>query len=163
MFNARKNTASLLKSSDRRQFMGNVVNLMGRGGQCFAEQVLGWNRVTVRKGQTELRRGQAIEDRFRDRGRRRIEERLANLLDEIRSIVEPSGQTDPTFRSTRICSPLSAAEVRLRLITQRDYKDRELPCARHAAQQAQRPRLSVAQGQEVSAAEEDPGNGRDLR
>ena len=59
---------------------------------------------------------------------RRVEERLPRLFEDIRSIVEPSGQTDPTFRSTRIYSPLSAEEVRLRLITQCSYKDFELPC-----------------------------------
>jgi hypothetical protein len=110
--------------------MGKVVDLLGWGGQSFAERVLGWNRCTIRKGQAELQNGQAIEDRFEQRGRRRVEERLPNLLDDIRSIVEPSGQTDPTFRSTRIYSPLSAEEVRLRLITQCGYKDAELPCTR---------------------------------
>ncbi|MCU7882346.1 MAG: hypothetical protein KZQ66_11340 [Candidatus Thiodiazotropha sp. (ex Lucinoma aequizonata)] len=34
--------------------MGNVVNLIGRGGQCFAEEVLGWNCVTIRKGSSRL-------------------------------------------------------------------------------------------------------------
>ena len=110
--------------------MGKVVDLLGWGGQSFAEQVLGWNRCTIRKGQAELQNGHAIKDRFEQRGRRRIEERLPNLLDDIRSIIEPSGQTDPTFRSTRIYSPLSAEEVRLRLITQCGYKDAELPCTR---------------------------------
>jgi hypothetical protein len=110
--------------------MGKVVDLLGWGGQSFAEQSLGWNRCTIRKGQAELQSGQAIEDRFEQRGRRRVEERLPNLLDDIRSIVEPSGQTDPTFRSTRIYSPLSAEEVRFRLITQCGYKDAELPCTR---------------------------------
>lgn len=110
--------------------MGKVVDLLGRGGQNFAEQVLGWNRGTIRKGQMEFRSGQDIEDRFGQRGRRRIEEHLPNLLEDIRSIVEPSGQTDPTFRSTRIYSPLSAEEVRVRLVTQRGYKDAELPCTR---------------------------------
>ena len=110
--------------------MGQVVDLLGWGGQSFAEQVLGWNRCTIRKGQAELQNGQAIEDRFKQRGRRRVEERLLHLLDDIRSIVEPAGQTDPTFGSTRIYSPLSAEEVRLRLITQCGYKDTELPCTR---------------------------------
>lgn len=110
--------------------MGQVVDLLGWGGQSFAEQVLGWNRRTIRKGQAELQSGQAIKDRFDQRGRRRVEDRLRNLLEDIRSIVEPSGQTDPTFRSTRIYSPLSADEVRLRLITQHGYKDAELPCTR---------------------------------
>ena len=77
--------------------MGRVVDLLGWGGQNFAEQVLGWNRGTIRKGQTEFRSGQGIEDRFGQRGRRRVEERLPDLLEDICSIVEPSGQTDPTF------------------------------------------------------------------
>jgi hypothetical protein len=44
-----KNTGSLLKGSDRRKFMGRVVDLLG-GGQSFGEKVLGWNRGTIRKG-----------------------------------------------------------------------------------------------------------------
>lgn len=110
--------------------MGEVVELLGWGGQSFAERELGWNRGTIRKGQKEIRSGQRIEDGFGQRGRRRIEEHLPDLLEDIRSIVEPSGQTDPTFRSTRIYSPLSAEEVRARLITQCGYKDGELPCTR---------------------------------
>lgn len=110
--------------------MARVVHLLGRGGQSFAEQVLGWNRGTIRKGRRELENGQPIQDRFRDRGRHRVEERLPKLQDDIRAIVEPSGQTDPTFRSTRIYSPLSANEIRQRLITQCGYKDAELPCTR---------------------------------
>ncbi|MCP4368939.1 MAG: ISAzo13 family transposase, partial [Deltaproteobacteria bacterium] len=99
------NTASLLRGSERRQFMAQVVNMIGRGGQSFAERVLGWNRGTIRKGQLELRRGQDIEDRFDQRGRRRIEEHLPNLLEDICSIMEPAVQADPTFRSTRTYSP----------------------------------------------------------
>lgn len=125
-----KETASQLKGSERRQFMGKVVNILGWGGQSFAEKALGWNRHTIRKGQGEIRKGEAIEDRFRDRGRRRTEEHLPKLLDDICSIVEPLGQTDPTFRTTRIYSPLTAEEVRLRLISQQGYKDAELPTVR---------------------------------
>jgi len=110
--------------------MGEVVNLLGRGGQSFAERALGWNRGTIRKGLAEIQSGQAIEDRFDLRGRRRVEVLLPHLLEDIRSIVEPSTQTDPTFRSTRIYSPLSAKEVRKRLISQCGYKDAELPCRR---------------------------------
>ncbi len=110
--------------------MGKVVSLLGRGGQSFAERVLGWNRGTIRKGLAELRSGQAIEDRFDQRGRRRAEELLPHLLEDIRSIVEPSAQTDPTFRSPRLYCPLSAKEVRRRLIIQCGYTDAELPCTR---------------------------------
>ena len=110
--------------------MARVADLLGRGGQSYCEQVLGWNRGTIRKGQTEVRSGQVIEDRFSQRGRRPIEDHLPDLLDDIRSIVEPSGQTDPTFRSTRIYSPLSAKEIQSRLLAQYDYSETRLPCTR---------------------------------
>ena len=110
--------------------MAKVVNVLGRGGQSYAEQVLGWNRCTIRKGQTELVNGFPFKDRFNQRGRNKSETRLPDLLEDIRSIVEPASQTDPTFRSTRIYSPLSADEVRRRLITQCGYKNTKLPCAR---------------------------------
>ena len=85
--------------------MGRVVNLLGWGGQSFAEQAMGWNRRTIRKGWSEYQSCQAIAACSGQRGRPLSEERLPNLLEDIRSIVEPSGQTDPTFRSTRIYSP----------------------------------------------------------
>ena len=110
--------------------MAQVVDILGRGGQCFAETVIGWNRGTIRKGQHEIRSGLTIEDRYSACGRRRAEDHLPNLLQDIRSIVEPSGQTDPTFRSTRIYTPLSGEEIRLRLCTQFGYRDCELPSVR---------------------------------
>jgi len=59
-----KETASLLRGTDRRQLMARVVNRMGHDGQSFAEEVLGWNRGTVRKGQGELLSGQPIKGHF---------------------------------------------------------------------------------------------------
>lgn len=110
--------------------MAGIVRLLGIGGQSFAEQVLGWCRPTIRKGLKELVSGVDIVDRFSDRGRRPVEVRLPLLRDHIRLIVEPLGQTDPTFRSTRTYIPLTASSVRKRLITDFNYHSNELPTAR---------------------------------
>jgi hypothetical protein len=110
--------------------MAQVVRSLGRGGQRWAEAHLGWCRATIRKGLSELACGTSIRDRFHERGRKRIEEHLPNLLEDIRLILEPTGQVDPTFRSTRLYSPLDADEVRNRLIRDKGYKDSELPTAR---------------------------------
>ena len=107
--------------------MAGVVRTLGRGGQRFAEEELGWNRVTIRKGEAELSSGVDRVDRFGDRGRKPIEEKLPHLKDAIREIVEPESQTDPTFRSTRTYTPLSAKEVRKRLIESGQYTSAELP------------------------------------
>ena len=110
--------------------MADVVRALGRGGQRFAEKYLGWNRKTVRKGIQERDSGQPIEDRFQERGRKKAEEHLPSLLEDIREIVEPRSQTDPTFRSTRVYTPLTAEEVGHRLHTQFGYTQAQLPCVR---------------------------------
>lgn len=120
----------MLKCGERRRFMAQVVNTLGYGGQRFAETVLGWNRVTIRKGQHEVKNGVPIVDQYDQCGRKSTEEHLPNLLTSIQSIVEPSGQTDPTFRSTRIYSPLTAKEVHFRLNSQFGYSIFNLPCIR---------------------------------
>lgn len=110
--------------------MAQVVNILGRGGQRFAESVLGWNRGTIRKGQQAILSGKTQNNQQESRGRPRAEKYLPHLLHHIKLIVEPTSQTDPTFRSTRIYTPLSSKEVRRRLLTQFGYREVELPCIR---------------------------------
>ena len=120
-------TAKVLKGSDRRQFMARIVKSLGYGGQSYAAREFHWGRNTIAKGMRELESGKAIEDNFSARGRKKAEEKLPNLLRDIRAIVDGSSQTDPTFQSTRLYCRLSAAAVRRELITQKGYTDDELP------------------------------------
>ena len=121
-----KETAKQLKGSERRQFMAKVVRDLGKGGQAQAERELGWNRGTIRKGLRELREG-PIRDAFERRGRKPVEARLPNFLEDIRDIVDPQTQADPTLTSQRLYTRISAAEVRRQLIAQKGYSDEELP------------------------------------
>ena len=123
-------TRSKLKGSERREFMANVVLLLGRGGQSRAERELGWDRKTIGKGIKELKTGIRCIDNFSGRGRHRAEHYLPNLLEDIKQIVEPVSQCDPTFRSTQLYSPLTAAEVHRRLIEEQNYTQDELPTVR---------------------------------
>jgi len=120
-------TAKKLKGNKRRTFMAQVVKLLGKGGQRRAERELNWNRGTVRKGMHELESGIACEDAFSARGRKRAEEHLPNLLEDIEAIADEQSQTDPTFKTTRLYTRISAAEVRKQLILQKGYTDKELP------------------------------------
>ena len=121
-----KETATQLKGTERRQFMAKVVRDLGRGGQAQAERELGWNRCTIRKGLRELREG-PIRDAFERRGRKPVEARLPHFLEDIRDIVDPQTQADPTLTSQRLYTRISAAEVRRQLIAQKGYGDEELP------------------------------------
>jgi len=129
MLEALKYAADNLENSPRRMFMAQVVNALGRGGQRWAERELGWNRVTIRKGQYELAHG-PLADNFSARGRKRAEEHLPHLLEDIQAIVEPTSQVDPTFKTTQLYTPLTAKEVRQRLVDDKGYADALLPSQR---------------------------------
>ncbi len=104
-------TRSNLKGSKRRKFMAKVVLLLGKGGQRRAERELGWDRKkTILKGTREPKIAIKCIDNFSGRGRHRIEQRMFNLLEDIKHIVNPVSQCDPTFCSTVLYSPLTAAE-----------------------------------------------------
>lgn len=120
-------TSQVLKGQERRLFMAKVVRLLGPGGQRRAESELGWNRGTIRKGMKELTSGIRCEDAFHARGRKRSEENLPDLLEDIQSIVDAQSQTDPSFKTQRLYTRLSAAEVRRQLIIQKHYCDEQLP------------------------------------
>jgi hypothetical protein len=121
-------TAQQLKGSARRLFMARTVKQLGPGGQRLAERQLGWERKTIRKGTHELRAGITCVDAFTMRGRKSAETRLPNLRADIQAIVDGQSQTDPTFRTQRLYTRLTAKQVRQQLIVQKGYTDAELPC-----------------------------------
>ena len=120
-------TARSLKGSARRLFMARTVKELGPSGQRRAERALGWSRVTIRKGTHELESGFTCLDAFSARGRKRAEDLLPALLPDLTAIVDSQSQTDPQFRTTRLSTRLSAAEVRRQLIAQKGYTDDTLP------------------------------------
>jgi hypothetical protein len=120
-------TAKTLTGSARRLFMARTVKELGAGGQRRAERELGWNRETIRKGLHELERGVICLSNFAARGRKRIEDHLPTLLQDITAIVDGQSQADPQFRTQRLYTRLDAAEVRQQLITQKGYTDAQLP------------------------------------
>ena len=122
-----KETAERLKGSERRQFMAKTVEELGIGGQRLAERELGWNRDLIRKGKREVESGIVCVDAFGIRGRRRTEKQLPNLLVDIKNLVDSQSQTDPKFKTNRLYTRISVAEVRRQLVAQKGYSEEELP------------------------------------
>lgn len=122
-------TAKSLKGSARRLFMARTVKELGPGGQQRAARELRWGRMTIRKGLHELDSGVICIDAFALRGRKRAEAPLPNLLMDIQALVDSQSQADPQFRSNRLYTRLTAAEVRRQLIARKGYADTVLPTA----------------------------------
>jgi hypothetical protein len=107
--------------------MAQTVLGWGIGGQSVAERELGWNRRTIAKGMRELMSGITCIDNYDARGRKRIEEHLPQLLEDIKTLVDSQSQTDPSFKSQRLYTRISANEVRRQLIEQKGYINDQLP------------------------------------
>lgn len=120
-------TQATLKGYERRHFRAQIVETVFDGKPSHAERELGWNRGTLRKARQELQGGFCYIDRSQERGRKRSEEQLPDLLTDICAIVDSQSQIDPTFASQRLYTRLSAAEVRRQLVEQKGYRADELP------------------------------------
>ena len=116
-----------LNGSESRKYKANVVRKLGKGGQRKAEKILGWYRGTIRKGEYELKTGKDIIDRYNDRGRKKAEEILPNLLSDIKDIIDSQSQIDSTFKTTQLYTRITTVKVRELLIKNKNYKDEELP------------------------------------
>jgi hypothetical protein len=120
-------TAQQLPGRARRLCRARIVRELGVGGQQRAEGVLGGNRVTIRKGPHERASGCTCHDAFALRGRKRAETHLPALLTDSTALVAGQSQTDPPFRTTRLSTRLTAAQVRQHLIAQQGDTDAALP------------------------------------
>jgi len=122
-----KETAAQLKGASKRRFQAQTVVELGYGGQLLAEKELGWDRGTIRKGMNELKTGVTCVDNYAARGRKKVEEHLPEIIEDLKNLVDGQSQTDPSFKSERLYTRLSAAEVRNQLIEKFGYSNEELP------------------------------------
>jgi hypothetical protein len=120
-------TANQLKGAAKRRFQAQTVMGLGHGGQLIAQNELGWDRKTIRKGIKELTTEITCIDNYSGKGRWKAEEHLPNLLQDIKKLVDSQSQTDPSFKSQRLYTRLTASKVRKLLIEKCGYSDEQLP------------------------------------
>jgi len=121
--------ARRLTGYQRRAFQAEVAIELCDGNPRQAERRFGWGRDTVRTGLHERRTGLRCLEDFVARGRQRVEDRDQQLAADIRQIVDPHSYADPSLKSSRRYTNLSAAEVRTALIA-RGHPEADLPAER---------------------------------
>ena len=125
-----QNAAKSLRGYAKRLFMAQTVENVFGGVPFRAQEALGWHRQTIDKGLKELRSGfECIDGRRGLTGRKSIEQKLPNLLSDIRDLIDSQSQTDARFRTNRLYTRMSAAEVRRQLQELKNYSNAELPTA----------------------------------
>jgi Rhodopirellula transposase DDE domain len=121
--------ARRLTGYQRRAFQAEVAIALCDGNPRQAERRFGWGRDTVQTGLHERRTGLRCLEDFVARGRRRVEDRDQRLAADIRQIVDPHSYADPSLKSSRRYTNLSAAEVRAALIA-KGHPEADLPAER---------------------------------
>jgi len=111
----------------KRAFVAQTTIDHFEGSTRKAERIMGWSRKTVEKGLKELEMGIVCVDNYKARGRQKTEKKLPNLEEDIRSLVDASSQTDPTFQTMLRYSRISAKSIREALIQEKGYSHSQLP------------------------------------
>src|SRR3954463_6253182 len=121
--------ARRLTGHQRRSFQAEVAVELCGGNARQAERRFGWGRETVEKGLHERQTGLRCLEDFVARGRQRVEDQDQRLAADIRQIVDPHSYADPSLKSSRRYTNLSAAEVRTALIA-KGHPEADLPAER---------------------------------
>ncbi len=121
--------ASRLTRFPRRAFQAEVAAELCGGNARQAERRFGWGRETVEKGLHERQTGLRCLEDFVARGRQRVEDKDPRLAADIRAIAEPHSYADPSLKSSRRYTNLSAAEV-LEALIARGHPEADLPAER---------------------------------
>ena len=123
-----KNAAKKLTGAKRRGFEAEVTIDYFDSKAYLAEQALGWDRKTIVLGLHELRTGIVCVDNFKARGNQKTEVKKPQLKIDIIALAEPQSQTDPKFQTLFKYTRLTAKAIRIALITEKGWQDKDLPC-----------------------------------
>ncbi len=125
-----KGIATHLTGSDRRIFQARVTNHYLDGSIHKAERTFGWGRNAVGLGLKELETGYTCFVEIHDCGGIKTEEKLPDIAQDIKDIVEPCTHVDPKFKNPLKYTRITAKAVRRALIDSKGYTDDELPTER---------------------------------
>lgn len=118
------------KAEDRRIFLWELSLKWWRWWQSKLSKSLKVWRKTIRKWEKEVKSWILCiwwKARVWAKG---IEEKLPNILKDLKEILDNSSQTDPTFKTTRVYTRLTPKVLRKELIKQKWYTNEELPVAK---------------------------------
>lgn len=119
--------AKTLTGFKRRQFLAEIALKYCDGNPRATESKFGFSRSAVATGLGERRSGLRCLDDFQDRGRKKSEDKSPQLIDDIRQLVEPTAQADPTFHTTLAYTRITADKVREQLLIARPGRT-DVPC-----------------------------------
>ncbi len=122
--------AKKLKGHERRVFMAEVAETLCYGSSRLTETEFGVGRQTVELGIHEKRTGLICYGNYASSGKQKTEDTSLQLIQDIRSLVEPESQADSQLRNTFAYTRVTAKAVRQKLIEEKAWDENSLPQVR---------------------------------
>lgn len=124
-----KDAARRLKGYQKREYIAQISLDYFQGNARKTEREMGWGRECVQKGIKEKETGIRCIDNYKATGRKRTEDKLPNLSEDIRSLADLQTQADPSMKSGSLTyTRITAKAMRQALIEEKGYTDDGLPC-----------------------------------
>jgi hypothetical protein len=95
----------------RRSAMGDVTQSLLDGKHRVAENVFGWNRSAVEVGIKEFQTGISCVNELSSRVKPMTEDKIPNLLVDIKAIMEPYSEAESSLRTTLLYTNMTARTV----------------------------------------------------
>ncbi len=119
-----------LSGYEKREYQAQIALDYFNGNARKTERRMGWGRAALQLGMKELESGIRCINNHKGSGRRRSEDLIANLRDDIISLADPQTQADPSLKSGSLTyTRVTAEAVRSALIHEKNYHDNDLPCS----------------------------------
>lgn len=118
-----------LKGYDKREYLAKISLDYFQGNARKTEREMGWGRECIPQGLKEKETGIRCIDNYKMTGRKRTEEKLPNLSEDIKSLADIQTQADPSMKSSSLTyTRITTKAMRKALIEEKGYTDDELPC-----------------------------------
>jgi len=128
-----KNAAKKLTGAKGRAFEAQVTVDYFDAKAYLAEQAIGWGRKTIALGLNESRTGIVCVDNFKARGNQKTAVKKPQLKVGIIALAEPQSQTDPKFQTLFKYTRTTAKAMRIALMAEKGWQDKDLPRAKSKA------------------------------
>ena len=122
-----KDACKRLTGFKRREYQAAIAMEYFDGNARKVEREMGWGRDSVTKGLNEARGGIRCADNYQGRGRKRTEDRISGIKEDIISVAEPQTQADPAMKSSLTYTRITGKTLKKILIDEKGYNDEDLP------------------------------------
>lgn len=122
-----KDACKRLTGYKRRAYQADITMEYFDGSAYKAEREMGWGRECVIKGLKEALSGIRCVDNYQGRGRKKTEDTIPGIKEDIISIAEPQTQADPAMKGSLTYTRITGKTIKKALIDEKEYNDEDLP------------------------------------